>query len=59
VDGEYLDITVDRDTAARYGLTPGDVQMALSTAVAGIDVGDVIVGRARYSMLVRYPGAPP
>jgi Cu(I)/Ag(I) efflux system membrane protein CusA/SilA len=55
VGGEYLDITVDRDAAARYGLTSGDVQMALSTAAGGMDVGQVIAGRERYSVLVRYP----
>jgi copper/silver efflux system protein len=55
VGGEYLDITVDRDAAARYGLTSGDVQMALATAAGGMDVGQVIAGRERYSVLVRYP----
>jgi Cu(I)/Ag(I) efflux system membrane protein CusA/SilA len=55
VGGEYLDITVDRDAAARYGLTSGDVQMALSTAAGGMQVGQVIAGRERYSVLVRYP----
>ena len=55
VGGEYLDITVDRDAAARYGLTAGDVQMALSTAAGGMEVGQVIAGRERYSILVRYP----
>jgi len=55
VGGEYLDITVDRDAAARYGLTAGDVQVALSTAAGGMDVGQVIAGRERYSVLVRYP----
>ena len=55
VGGEYLDIDVDRDAAARYGLTAGDVQMALSTAAGGMDVGQVIAGRERYSVLVRYP----
>jgi Cu(I)/Ag(I) efflux system membrane protein CusA/SilA len=55
VGGQYLDITIDRDAAARYGLTAGDVQMALATAAGGMDVGQVIDGRARYSVLVRYP----
>jgi Cu(I)/Ag(I) efflux system membrane protein CusA/SilA len=55
VGGEYLDITVDRDAAARYGLTAGDVQTALSTAAGGLNVGQVIAGRERYSVLVRYP----
>ncbi|MDQ6737690.1 MAG: CusA/CzcA family heavy metal efflux RND transporter [Gemmatimonadota bacterium] len=57
VGGKYLDVTVDRDAAARYGLTGDQVQMALSSAVGGMDAGEVIEGRERYSVLVRYPRA--
>jgi Cu(I)/Ag(I) efflux system membrane protein CusA/SilA len=53
--GRYLDVTVDRAAAARYGLTGDDVQMALATAVGGMDAGQVIEGRERYGVLVRYP----
>jgi copper/silver efflux system protein len=53
--GRYLDVTVDRAAAARYGLTGDDVQMAMSTAVGGMDAGRVIEGRERYGVLVRYP----
>jgi Cu(I)/Ag(I) efflux system membrane protein CusA/SilA len=55
VGGKYLDITVDRGAAARFGLTSGDVQMAIATAAGGMDVGQVIERRERYSVLVRYP----
>lgn len=55
VGGRYLDVTVDRGAAARYGLTSDDVQMALSAAVGGADAGQVIEGRERYGVLVRYP----
>ena len=55
VGGKYLDITVDRDAAARYGMITGDVQMAIATAAGGMDAGQVIEGRERYSVLVRYP----
>jgi copper/silver efflux system protein len=55
VGGKYLDVTIDRDAAARYGMTTGDVQTALATAAGGMDVGQVIDGRERYSVLVRYP----
>ena len=55
VGGRYLDVTVDRAAAARYGLTSDDVQMALSAAVGGADAGQVIEGRERYGVLVRYP----
>jgi len=55
VGGRYIDVTVDRAAAARYGLTGDDVQTALSTAVGGMDAGEVIEGRERYGVLVRYP----
>src|SRR5919204_2522028 len=53
--GRYLDITIDRAAAARFGLTGDEVQMAVSTAVGGMEAGQVIQGRERYSVLVRYP----
>ncbi|MEO7503525.1 MAG: CusA/CzcA family heavy metal efflux RND transporter [Gemmatimonadaceae bacterium] len=55
VGGRYLDITVDRAAAARYGMTGDDVQSAVSMAIGGAEAGDVIEGRERYSVLVRYP----
>jgi copper/silver efflux system protein len=55
VGGRYIDVTVDRAAVARYGLTGDEVQMALSTAVGGMDAGQVIEGRERYGVLVRYP----
>ena len=55
VGGKYLDVTIDRDAAARHGMTTGEVQMALATAAGGMEVGQVIAGRERYSVLVRYP----
>ncbi|HET9796827.1 MAG TPA: CusA/CzcA family heavy metal efflux RND transporter [Gemmatimonadaceae bacterium] len=55
VGGKYLDVTIDRAAAARYGMTTGDVETALATAAGGADAGQVIEGRERYSVLVRYP----
>jgi Cu(I)/Ag(I) efflux system membrane protein CusA/SilA len=55
VGGRYLDVEADRAAAARYGLTVDDVQMALMAAVGGTYAGEVIEGRERYSVLVRYP----
>jgi Cu(I)/Ag(I) efflux system membrane protein CusA/SilA len=57
VGGHYLDITVNRDAAARFGLTAGEVLEAASTAVGGMPAGEVISGRERYGILVRYPRA--
>ena len=53
--GRYLDIQVDRRAAARYGMTVDDVQTAMMAAVGGMYAGQVIEGRERYSVLVRYP----
>jgi copper/silver efflux system protein len=55
VGGRYLDVTTDRVAVARFGLTTADVQTALSAAVGGADAGQVIEGRSRFSVLVRYP----
>jgi Cu(I)/Ag(I) efflux system membrane protein CusA/SilA len=55
VSGRYLDVTIDRAAAGRYGLSGDAVQMALSTAVGGMEVGEVIEGRERYGILIRYP----
>ena len=55
VGGKYLDITVDRAAAARYGMSTDQVQNAIAGAAGGMDVGQVIEGRERYSVLVRYP----
>jgi len=53
--GRYLDITVDRQAAARHGLTVRAIQQALQVAVGGVNAGEVVEGRERYSVLVRYP----
>ena len=55
VGGRYLDVVVDRDAAARYGMTAEDVQMTIMGAIGGAEAGEVIQGRERYSVLVRYP----
>jgi copper/silver efflux system protein len=51
----YLNVSVDRAAAGRYNMTAADVQMEVMTAVGGMDAGEVIEGRERYSILVRYP----
>lgn len=57
IGGRYVDITLDRAAAARYGMTGNDVQMAVATAVGGAEVGQLFEGRERHSVLVRYPRA--
>ena len=53
--GRYVDVNVDRLAAARYGLSVADVQAVVSTAIGGENVGEVIQGRERYPINVRYP----
>jgi copper/silver efflux system protein len=53
--GRYVDVDVDRAAAARYGLNVADVQAIVSTAIGGDNVGEVIQGRERYPINVRYP----
>ncbi len=53
--GRYIDVDVDRAAAARYGLSVADVQSIVSTAIGGDNVGEVIQGRERYPINVRYP----
>jgi Cu(I)/Ag(I) efflux system membrane protein CusA/SilA len=53
--GRYIDVDVDRAAAARYGLSVADVQSIVSTAIGGENVGEVIQGRERFPINVRYP----
>jgi Cu(I)/Ag(I) efflux system membrane protein CusA/SilA len=52
--GYYLDIDVDRDAAARYGLTVADVQDVVQSAVGGMNVTTTVEGLERYPLNVRY-----
>ena len=55
VGGRYIDISIDRVTAARYGLNVADVQTLVSSAIGGDNVGEVVEGRQRFPINVRYP----
>jgi len=55
IGGRYVDVTVDREAAARYGLTVDEVQATVAGAIGGAPAGQVIAGRERYGVLVRYP----
>jgi len=52
--GFYVNITVNRAEAARYGLTVGDVQTAISSGIGGENIATAIEGRERYPINVRY-----
>ena len=53
--GFFLDIEPDRHALARYGVTIGEVQDVISTALGGELVTTTVEGRERYSVIVRYP----
>jgi Cu(I)/Ag(I) efflux system membrane protein CusA/SilA len=54
VGGYYLDFEVDRRAAARYGLSVGDVQDVIQSAVGGMNVTETVEGLERYPVNVRY-----
>lgn len=53
--GRYIDIRIDRMRAARHGMSVADVQSVVSTAIGGDNVGEVVDGRQRFPINVRYP----
>jgi Cu(I)/Ag(I) efflux system membrane protein CusA/SilA len=52
--GYFMDFNVNRHAAARYGLTVQDVTDVIETAVGGMNVTQIVEGRERYSVNVRY-----
>ncbi len=52
--GLYINITVHRLEAARYGLTVGDVQRAIESGIGGEDIAETVQGRERFPINVRY-----
>ncbi|ADE14800.1 heavy metal efflux pump, CzcA family [Nitrosococcus halophilus Nc 4] len=52
--GYFLDFTINREAAARFGLNVGDVERVLMVAAGGIVVSQTVEGRERYNILVRY-----
>ena len=55
VSGYYLDVDIDRQAAARYGLNVQDIQMVLASAVGGMTITQTVEGRERYAVRLRYP----
>ena len=53
--GSYLDFDIDREAASRYGLTVGDVQDVVQSAVGGMNVSWTVEGLERYPINLRYP----
>ncbi|MFA6515440.1 MAG: CusA/CzcA family heavy metal efflux RND transporter, partial [Candidatus Paceibacterota bacterium] len=53
--GYFLDISIKREEAARYGLTVDDVGEVIQAAIGGMNLTVTVEGRARYPVNVRYP----
>ncbi len=52
--GNFLDYEIRRDEAARYGLTVGDIQDIIMTAVGGMNITQTVEGLERYPVNLRY-----
>jgi len=50
----YLEVQIDREKAARYGLSVNDVEDAVELAIGGRTAATTIEGRKRFDILVRY-----
>ncbi|MBL6750992.1 MAG: efflux RND transporter permease subunit, partial [Nevskia sp.] len=55
--GRYIDVRVRRAEAARYGLSQQQVQQLVATVVGGDPIDQVVAGRERYPIVLRYPRA--
>ncbi|MGH8208926.1 MAG: efflux RND transporter permease subunit, partial [Steroidobacteraceae bacterium] len=53
--GRYIDVQIDRDRAARYGLNISDVQDVISSAIGGENIGETVEGLQRFPINLRYP----
>lgn len=52
--GNYLDFNINRDEAARYGLTVGAVQDVIQSAIGGMNITETVEGLERYPVNLRY-----
>jgi Cu(I)/Ag(I) efflux system membrane protein CusA/SilA len=52
--GYYLDFAINRREAARYGLTVGDIQDVIATALGGMKITQTVEGLERYPVNLRY-----
>ncbi|HSO20063.1 MAG TPA: efflux RND transporter permease subunit [Desulfosarcina sp.] len=52
--GNFLDYKIRRHEAARYGLTVGDIQDIIMTAVGGMNITQTVEGLERYPVNLRY-----
>lgn len=53
--GRFVDIDVNREAAARFGLNVADVHDVIKTAIGGMNVGESVEGLRRFPINLRYP----
>jgi Cu(I)/Ag(I) efflux system membrane protein CusA/SilA len=53
--GRYIDVRIDRASAARHGLNVADVQSIVTAAIGGDNIGETVEGLQRFPINVRYP----
>ena len=53
--GRYIEVTIDRDAAARYGMNIDEVQSVITAAIGGETVAETVEGLQRFPISVRYP----
>jgi len=51
----YLNLNIDRDAIARYGLSIEALQQSIETAIGGMKITSTLEGRERYPVRMRYP----
>jgi len=52
--GNFMDFKINRKQASRYGLTVGDVQDIIMTAIGGMNITHTVEGLERYPVNLRY-----
>jgi Cu(I)/Ag(I) efflux system membrane protein CusA/SilA len=50
----YIEIDINREAAARYGVKVGDIQHLIMTAIGGMNITTTVEGRERYPVRIRY-----
>lgn len=53
--GRYVNVDIEREKAARYGLNISDVQQVVAIAIGGMNVAHTVEGLERYPISIRYP----
>jgi len=52
--GRYIDVKINRDAAARFGMNVADLQAVVSSAIGGENIAETVEGLARFPINVRY-----